>query len=80
MRTSKKAKRHNLYMLRCKHKLTQAEFAAKVGVSLRGYQNVEWGERYGTEDFWAAIQRVFKVPDSEMYSLMKLEKQVKECE
>ena len=80
MRTSKKAKRYNLYMLRCKHKLTQAEFAAKIGVSCRGYQNVEWGERSGTADFWAAIQRVFNVPDSEMYALMKLEKQVEECE
>lgn len=80
MRTSKKAKRNNLYMLRCKHKLTQAEFAAKIGVSCRGYQNVEWGERYGTEDFWAAIQRVFEIKDEDMYALMKLEKQVEECE
>lgn len=80
MRANKKAKRHNLYMLRCKHMLTQAEFAAKIGVSCRGYQNVEWGKRDGTADFWAAIQRVFDVPDTEMYSLMKLEKQVEECE
>lgn len=78
MRTSKKAKRHNLYMLRCEHKLTQAEFAAKIGVSSRGYQNVEWGERDGTGEFWAAIQRVFNVPDADMYSLMKLEEQVAE--
>ena len=78
MRTSEKAKRHNLYMLRCDNKLTQAKFAAKIGVSCRGYQNVEWGERDGTAGFWAAIQRVFNIPDSEMYSLMKLE--VKECE
>ena len=79
MRTSRKAKRHNLYMLRCKHKLTQAEFAAKIGVSCRGYQNVEWGERYGTEEFWVAIQREFKVKDEDMYTLMKIEKQVEEC-
>ena len=80
MRTSKKAKRNNLYMLRCKYKLTQAEFAAKIGVSCRGYQNVERGERYGTEEFWAAIQRVFEIKDEDMYALMKLEKQVEECE
>lgn len=80
MRMSKKAKRENLYLLRCKHKLTQAEFAAKIGVSCRGYQNVEWGERQGTADFWAAIQRVFNVKDEDMYALMKLEKQVEECE
>ena len=80
MRMSKKAKRHNLYMLRCENKLTQAEFAAKIGVSCRGYQNIEWGERSGTASFWAAVQREFNVADSEMYSLMKLEEQVKECE
>lgn len=80
MRMAKKTKRINLYMFRCKHKLTQAEFAAKIGVSCRGYQNVEWGERSGTGEFWAAIQRVFDIPDSEMYSLMKLEEQVEECE
>lgn len=80
MRASKKAKRHNLYMLRCKHKLTQAEFAAKIGVSCRGYQNVEWGERQGTTEFWAAVQRVFDIRDEGMYKLMKLEEQVEECE
>lgn len=80
MRTCRKAKRENLYLLRCKHKLTQAEFAAKIGVSCRGYQNVEWGDRHGTAEFWAAIQRVFNVPDEEMYGLMKLEEQVEECE
>lgn len=78
MRASKKAKRHNLYMLRCKHKLTQAEFADKIGVSCRGYQNVEWGERDGSAEFWAAIQKAFEVPDAEMYSLMKFEEQVEE--
>lgn len=73
MRTSEKAKRHALYMLRCDNRLTQAEMAARIGVSLRGYQNVEWGERGGSADFWAAVQREFNVPDSEMYSLMKLD-------
>ena len=74
MRTTRKAKRHNLYMLRCNHKLTQAEFADRIGVSHRGYQNVEWGERSGTADFWAAVQKEFNVPDAEMYALMKLER------
>lgn len=73
MRASKKVKRHNLYMLRCDNRLTQAEFAAKIGVSCRGYRNVETGERYGTGEFWAAIQRVFDVPDEEMYGLMKID-------
>ena len=73
MRTSKKVERENLYLLRCKHKLTQAEFATKCGISCRGYQNIEWGNRSGTAEFWSALQRVFNIPDGEMYSLMKLE-------
>ena len=80
MRASKKAKRHNLYMLRCEHKLTQAEFAARIGVTGRCYQNIEHGKRDGTGSFWAAVQREFDVKDEDMYKLMKLEKQVEECE
>lgn len=80
MRVSKSAERHNLYILRCDHKLTQAEFAAKCGITCRGYQNIEWGIRQGSAEFWAAVQREFNVPDAEMYALMKLEKQVEECE
>lgn len=76
MRISKKVKRHNLYMLRCKHNLTQAEFAAKVGVSCRGYMNIEQGKRQGSAEFWAAVQRVFGVKDEDMYKLMKTDEQV----
>lgn len=81
MRVTKKIKRYNLYMLRCKHMLTQAEFAAKVGSSVRGYQNIEWGERDGTAKFWAAIQREFNIADADMYGLMKRDEgEGKECE
>lgn len=73
MRVNKNVKRYNLYMLRCKYMLTQAEFAAKVGVSSRGYQNIERGKRYGTGAFWAAVQREFNIADEDMYKLMKLQ-------
>lgn len=72
MRVNKNVKRYNLYMLRCKHMLTQAEFAAKVGVSCRGYQNIEQGKRDGTGAFWMAVQREFNIADEDMYKLMKL--------
>lgn len=75
MRASAKAKRHALYMLRCDNMLTQAEFAEKCGVSCRGYQNIEWGKRNGTAEFWAAVQREFNVPDEKMYALMKLKEE-----
>ena len=73
---SKKAKHVSLYLLRMLHGLTQAEMAAKCGVSCRGYQNIEWGERDGTMKFWTAVQREFDIPAEEMYSLMKVEEQV----
>lgn len=65
--------RHNLYMFRCNLKLTQAEFAARIGVCRATYSFIERGIRSGTAEFWAAIQREFDVPDSEMYNLMKVE-------
>ena len=81
MRTSTKIKRRNLYLLRCKHLLTQAEFAAKIGVSVRGYQNIEWGERDGKASFWSKIQKVFNISDADMYSLMKIDEGEEEvCE
>lgn len=67
--------RHNLYMFRCDKRLTQAEIADKIGVSRRGYANVENGKRGGTAEFWAAVQREFNVPDEEMYALMKLKEE-----
>ena len=76
MRMSKKAKRNNLYILRCKHQLTQAEIAAKIGVSRLTYSYVEQGERSGNQAFWEAIQRIFNVPDEEMYSLQKVEQEM----
>lgn len=63
--------RHNLYMLRCNAKLTQQEVALKTGVSRATYCHIESGKRDGSQDFWKALQRVFDVPDSEMYALMK---------
>ncbi len=53
--------------------LTQAEFAAKIGVCRATYSFIERGIRSGTNEFWANIQRVFDVPDEEMYVLMKLD-------
>lgn len=67
--------RTNLKVFRIAHKLKQAEFAVKIGVSRATYSLVERGMRSGTGEFWAAIQREFNVPDSEMYSLMKLDEE-----
>lgn len=64
--------RHNLYMFRCNNKLTMGEMAARTGVSRTTYSNIEKGLRDGSQAFWNNLQHEFNVPDTEMYSLMKL--------
>ena len=65
--------RHNLYMFRCARKLTKRDMAIKTGVSRTTYTYIENGKRDGSQAFWSTLQRVFDVPESDMYSLMKLE-------
>lgn len=65
--------RHNLYIFRCDNRLNQAEMAEKCGVSRVTYGKIENGERGGSADFWGTLQKVFGVPDEEMWKLQKLE-------
>lgn len=67
--------RTKLKQFRVGTKLTQTEFAEKIGVSRATYSFVETGQRGGTHEFWQAIQDVFNVPDEDMYSLQKLDKE-----
>ncbi len=55
--------------------LTQEQMAKEIGVSRATYSFVERGERSGSQAFWDGIQKEYKVPDSEMYSLTKLDEQ-----
>ena len=70
--------RIELKKLRIGLHLTQAEFAKKLGVSRATYAFIERGERSGSADFWAAVQRVGKVADEDMYKLQRREETV--CE
>ena len=72
--------RHNLYMFRCDKKLTQAEIAAILGVSRATYSFIERGVRSGANEFWAALQTTFNVPDAEMWKLQKLDERKEPCE
>ena len=65
--------RTNLKVFRIKKKLTQAEIAAKIGVSRGVYSYIEQGKRGGTPCFWGALQYAFNIPDEEMYPLQKLD-------
>ena len=66
--------RTNLKVFRVRLKLTQEGMAIKLGVSRQLYAFVEAGKRNGSPKFWRSVQRVFNVPDDQMYKLMKLDK------
>lgn len=63
--------RTNLKLLRVSQKMTQQEFADKIGVKRSTYSLIETGERSGKPQFWAQVQKTFNIPDSEMFGLMK---------
>lgn len=63
--------RTELKVLRVKHKMTQAQFAEKIGVSRGMYALIEQGNRNGTQEVWQRLQTAFNVPDGEIWRLMK---------
>lgn len=65
--------RTNLKVFRVKQKLNQKEMAEKIGVSRQVYSYIERGKRNGSTDFWQALQKVFAIPDAEMWQLQKLD-------
>lgn len=56
--------------------MNQDEMAKKCGVSRVTYGKIENGERGGSASFWGTLQKVFGVPDEEMWKLQKLEESV----
>lgn len=65
--------RTELKKLRVGARLTQEEFAEKVGVSRATYVYIERGERSGNFAFWSAVQRIFNVADKDMWTIQKLD-------
>lgn len=65
--------RENLYLFRCRQKLTKSGMAKKLGVNRNLYALIENGVRFGSEAFWSAFQREFNISDSAMYDYMKRE-------
>ena len=56
--------------------LTQSEFAETTGVSRATYSYIERGIRSGTAEFWSNLQKVFNVPDEQMWKLQKMMVQI----
>lgn len=67
--------RVELEVFRVRQKMSKTEFADKLGVSRSNYSLIEMGKRNGTFEFWSKLQETFNVPDSEMWTLIKLDKE-----
>lgn len=67
--------RTNLKLLRVQNKLTQEQMAEKIGITRANYAAIENGRRTGRDHFWNSLQKVFNIPDEEMWKLKKKDNQ-----
>ena len=65
--------RTNLKVFRVRKHLSQAEISDKIGCGRATYSAIENGTRNGRTYFWNELQRVFDLPNAEMWELMKNE-------
>lgn len=63
--------RTNLKLFRVKLKMSQEEFANKIGYQRATYSAIESGKRSGRQQFWRDLQKAFNIPEAEMWELMK---------
>ena len=63
--------RIKLKTFRGSQNLKQKGMAEKIGVSLRGYQAVELGERNGNIEFWEKLKNAFNLDWNTVGELMK---------
>lgn len=68
-------RRIELKKLRIERNLTQDELAKKLGVSVGTYSFVESGKKRGSEELWLKIQKVFSIPDEQMWTIQNPKKQ-----
>ena len=67
--------RLQLKLFRISKKMTQGEFADKIGVNRANYSMIEKGKRNGTIVFWNKLKETFNIPEDQMWSLMKNEEE-----
>lgn len=70
----KEKARTALRVFRTKQRMTQGEFAEKIGYTATNYAMIEQGNRQGTQAFWNSLQRAFNIPDEKMWKLTKIDK------
>ena len=51
--------------------LTQKEVSKQLGIVNTGYSLIETGKRSGKLEIWLAIQKLFEIPDEEMWGIIK---------
>ena len=68
---AKAKERTNLKLFRVAQKMTQAEFAEKIGCNRGTYAAIEKGSRNGRTGFWLKLQKVF--PSADIGELMKVD-------
>lgn len=67
----------SLKVLRARFGLTQEGMAKKLGMSRQSYAKIENGIADGNIQFWARVQRVFKISSEEMWQLINDEQRAK---
>ena len=67
----KLGERTNLKVFRIQQKMTQAEFAEKIGCNRGTYAAIEKGTRNGQHKFWLNLQHTFNISDADMWALKK---------
>lgn len=65
------AKNKKLYMLRINRRWTQEDAAQRLGIPLATYQLIEQGKQAGKASAWAKIQKVYNIPDADMWEIIK---------
>lgn len=65
------AKNKKLYILRNEAGLSQIECAYKLGIPTNQYAAIEQGKTRGKVNVWSNIQKLFNVPDADMWDLIK---------
>ena len=67
----------SLKILRVSFGLTQDGMAKKLGMSRQTYAKIENGMTDGNIQFWAKVQRAFKISSEEMWQLINDEQRAK---
>ena len=65
------AKNLELFNLRKVRNLDQVDVAEKLGIPLLTYARIEQGKSRGKTDIWLKIQKLYGIPDEDMWKIIK---------